>query len=125
MARVLAPLADMGGHIATSVRQLGLESTKDVDLFQMLANPDAKAVLITADKAMSRRQHEIAAIRETGAVVVLCTKVWNQQSDVVERTRMMVWWWPMILHCSMAADRGSFLEVPWANTVKALRRWRA
>ncbi|MCH4025250.1 MAG: hypothetical protein LKH76_10080 [Acetobacter fabarum] len=91
----------------------------------MLANPDAKAVLITADKAMSRRQHEIAAIRETGAVVVLCTKVWNQQSDVVERTRMMVWWWPMILHCSMAADRGSFLEVPWANTVKALRRWRA
>lgn len=125
MARVLAPLADMDGHTVTSVRQLGLESTKDVDLFQMLANPDAKAVLITADKAMSRRQHEIAAIRETGAVVVLCTKAWNQQSDVVERARMMVWWWPMILHCSVEADRGSFLELPWANTVKTLRRWRA
>lgn len=125
MARVLAPLADMDGHIVTSVRQLGLESTKDVELFQMLANPDGNAVLITADKAMSRRQHEIAAIRETGAVVVLCTKAWNQQSDVVERARMMVWWWPTILHCSIEADRGSFLELPWANTVKALRRWRA
>lgn len=125
MARVLAPLADMDGHIVTSVRQLGLESTKDVELFQMLANPDGKAVLITADKAMSRRQHEIAAIRETGAVVVLCTKAWNQQSDVVERARMMVWWWPTLLHCSIEADRGSFLELPWANTVKALKRWRA
>lgn len=28
MARVLAPLADMGGHIATSVRQLGLLSDR-------------------------------------------------------------------------------------------------
>ncbi|MFT8932457.1 MAG: hypothetical protein ABF976_12400 [Acetobacter syzygii] len=125
MARVLAPLADMDGHIVTSVRQLGLESTKDVDLFHMLADPDTKTVLITTDKAMSRRQHEIAAIRETGAVVVLGTKAWNQQSDIMERARMMVWWWPTILHCSMGADRGSFLELPWANTVKALKRWRA
>ena len=125
IARVLAPLADMDGHIVTSVRQLGLDSTKDVDLFQMIADPNIKTVLITADKAMSRRQHEIAAIRETGSVVVLSTKAWNQQSDTVQRTRMMVWWWPTILHCSKEADHGSFLELPWANTVKTLRRWRA
>ncbi|MFW6683561.1 hypothetical protein [Komagataeibacter intermedius] len=125
MARVLEPLAVMDGYTVTSVRHLGLAGTKDVDLFQILADPTIKTVLITADKAMSRRQHEVAAIRETGAVVVLGVKAWNQQGDTLERVRMMVWWWPMILHCSIEADRGSFLELPWANSVKALRRWRA
>jgi PIN like domain len=97
LARVLAPLVEVDGHTAASVRHLGLAGTKDVDLLHTLADPTIKVVLITADIAMSRRRHEVAAIRETGAVVVVGMKGWNQQKDTMERVRMMVWWWPTIV----------------------------
>lgn len=125
LARVLEPLAAINDHEAVSVRHLGLEGTKDVDLLHILANPVSKVVLITADKAMSRRRHEVAAIRDTGAVVVIGMKAWNQQPDILERARMLVWWWPTIVRCAEGADRGSFLELPWSSSVGALKRWRA
>lgn len=125
LARVLEPLAAINDHEAVSVRRLGLEGTKDVDLLHILANPVSKVVLITADKAMSRRRHEVAAIRDTGAVVVIGMKAWNQQPDILERARMLVWWWPTIVRCAENADRGSFLELPWSSSVGALKRWRA
>lgn len=125
LARVLEPLAEVDDYSVASVRHLGLAGTKDVELFRTFANPDIKTVLITADMAMSRRKHEVAAIRETGSIVVLCMKAWNQQKDTMERVRMMVWWWPTILQCAGGAARGSFLELPWASNVRPLRHWRA
>ncbi|MFW7268638.1 hypothetical protein ACMAUO_11795 [Gluconacetobacter sp. Hr-1-5] len=125
LARVLAPLAEIDDHTVASVRHLGLAGTKDVDLFHALADPNHPTVLITADMAMSRRRHEVAAIRKTGAVVVVGMKGWNQQKDTVERVRMMVWWWPTIVRCAAVADRGSFLELPWSSAVATLKRWRA
>ncbi|MFT8675330.1 MAG: DUF5615 family PIN-like protein [Acetobacter sp.] len=125
LARALAPFAKLCGQEAVSVRDLALDGTKDVDLLHILTDRNDKVILVTADRAMSRRAHEVAAIRDTGAVVVVCVKAWNQQGDLLERARMMVWWWPTIVQCAEGAARGSFLELPWSTKVNSLKRWRA
>jgi len=125
LARILAPLGEFEGHPVTSVRKLGVEGMKDTDLFAYLADDSVRTVLLTTDNAMSRRQHEIAAIRDTGAVVVIGAKGWNQQGDVIERARYFVWWWPTIVQSAGNADRGSFLDLPWSSKVATLKRWRA
>ncbi|CAI9121334.1 PIN-like domain-containing protein [Brytella acorum] len=125
LARVVAPLGELDGHNVTSVRDLGIAGMKDVELFGVLVDDTVRTVLLTTDKAMSRRQHEVAAIRDTGAIVVVGCKGWNQQGDVIERARHLVWWWPMMVQCAGNADRGSFLELPWSSKVAMLKRWRA
>ncbi|GBQ23920.1 hypothetical protein AA103193_2573 [Tanticharoenia sakaeratensis NBRC 103193] len=109
----------------TSVRDLELEGTKDVNLFRILADQSLLTVLVTADRAMARRRHEIEAIRDTGAIALICAKGWNQERDTLNRARMMMWWWPTILESAGKAKPGTFLALPWTKSEAALQRWLA
>ena len=124
LADMLRPIGAAEGYEVESVESLELRGTKDVELLHRVCANTAKGVLITTDRAMRRRHHERAAVAASGAVVVVGVSNWNQQSDLLHRARMMVWWWEQIREGAAGADPGSFLELPWANTPRALRRWR-
>ena len=125
LADMLAVLAKDEAYDVTSVEALGFRGFPDVKLFPAIIALDPKSVLVTVDRAMRKRKHELEAIRDTGMVIVVGGKNWNQQSELWERARMMLWWWPTIVSSVSKADRASFLELPWRRQVKSLGRWRA
>ncbi len=125
LARMLVPLCESDPYMVTDVRSLGLGGMKDEDLLRALHEPDVKQVLVTTDRAMRRRKHERLAVASTGAVIVVGVSNWNQASSLWDRARMMLWWWPTIVEGARSADPGTFLELPWRQTVKPLARWRA
>ena len=125
LARMLVPLAKDEPYTVTSVLDLDLRSTPDTELLAALRTTAERNVLVTGDRAMRKRKHERAAVAATGAIVVVGVPAWNQQSDLWERARMMLWWWPTIVRSAGAADAGTFLELPWRQGVRALGRWRA
>jgi len=126
LARMLAEIAKAEPYDIASVVSLGLRGTKDVDLFQILTNnATCRNILITADAAMKRRRHEASAIQETGLVVVVCAKGWNQEGNIFRRAAMLLHWWRQIVICSEAALPGTFLELPWKSRgIGKLTRWK-
>lgn len=125
LARMIAPLAQTETYLVQSVADLGLRGRPDTEVLASICMDGGRGILITADRAMRTRKHEAAAVRSTGAVVVVGVKAWNQQADLWERARMMLWWWPTIVDASRKAEPGTFLELPWRQRTEALRRWVA
>ncbi len=125
LARMLAPLAEGETYEVTEVVGLGLRGAPDTELLAAICVDGRRGVLITTDRAMRRRKHERAAVASSGAVVVVGVSNWNQQADLWERARMMLWWWIEIVASAKAADPGTFLELPWRQRTKPLARWRA
>ncbi|KXV35160.1 MULTISPECIES: PIN-like domain-containing protein [Gluconobacter] len=126
LARMLAEIAKAEPYDIASVVSLGLRGTKDTDLFRLLTNgAEGRNILITADAAMKRRRHEAAAIQETGLIVVVCARGWNQERDIFRRGAMLLQWWRQIVTCSEDALPGTFLELPWKSRgVGKLARWK-
>lgn len=122
---MLAPLAEGEPYEVTDVSKLGLRGAPDTNLLAAICADDKRGVLITTDRAMRRRKHEKAAVASSGAVVIVGVSNWNQQADLWERARMMLWWWVEIVASARAADPGTFLELPWRQRTKPLIRWRA
>ncbi len=122
---MLIPLCADESYTVTDVCSLGFRGMKDEDLLRALKEPGVKQALVTTDRAMRRRKLERAAVASTGAVVIVGVSNWNQASSLWDRARMMLWWWPTIVEGARSADAGTFLELPWRQTVKPLARWRA
>lgn len=124
LANMIEPLAKDEPYEVTDVAKLGLRGAPDVDLLAAICADGRQGVLITADRAMRRRKHERAAVASSGAIVIVGVPNWNQQADLWDRARMMLWWWPTIVVSASLAAPGTFLELPWAQKVRSLTRWR-
>jgi len=95
--------------------------TPDVTLIQAVADgTDAKAVLITTDKAMRTRTHERAAFTETGCIGIVLRGHWNHAS-LWDRARLSLLWWSTWTKQARQAQPGTLWLCPWSERPKALK----
>ncbi|MDF1734932.1 MAG: hypothetical protein P1U37_06575 [Minwuia sp.] len=85
-------------------------------------------VVLTGDKNIARRPHQIAAFREHGLIGFYCARTWAQ-SDLAYKSAHLIRWWPTIHEMIAEAKpgdawwvpmglRGEFKKVENAGTVR-------
>src|SRR5947207_11247735 len=49
-------------------------------------------VVITGDKAIARRPHQIMAFKESGLICFFCQKAWAEQDLTFQAVHLCMWW---------------------------------
>ena len=68
--------------------------------------------IVSADFAMTKRPHEVAAINETGLRLVILDERWPRQKKNIQISYLF-YWWPEIEKTLSSASSGKCFKVPW------------
>lgn len=115
LARILNGLAEVDGDSVSSVRDLGKNGTKDVELFDHLGSNDF-SVHISMDHHY-RKPAEREAITRNGLVLFVLAKGWANQS-LVKQAAQLILWWPRIVSQATEVKPPAGYIVPWKIQAK-------
>lgn len=73
---------------------------------------DGGSHIISGDKKMRGRPHELHALADEGMVVFFFAPRWSGR-DFFVKSAMLLNWWPKILDVSINAPKGSYCEIPF------------
>lgn len=108
IVRAIAELALRDGWELTHVRDVHDRRTADETWIPRFAREGGKAIL-SGDRKMRGRPHQIAAISESGLVCVFLSHEWSTARRTVQAASLLFWWERIEAKISVAKPRECWL----------------
>ena len=92
-ARSLNALAERGGYSVTHVRDVVGEKTDDVDWVSEVGKQGG--AVISGDKRLTTREHELRALRSSGLITFILAPGWSKLA-FWEKAWLLTRWYPKL-----------------------------
>jgi hypothetical protein len=116
IARALHSLSAPAGHTVVHISEKFRLDTPDIEWVSKLAE-EGDWIVISHDRAMTRRSAEVEALRRSGLTVFVLARAWSSQK-MWDHAAALVRWWPRILEQAALVAGGAIFEVPFGFSAK-------
>ena len=119
-ARALEVLAQPDGHVVEHVRSFVASGTGDVEWIKILGAQNVQWNVISGDRRMLTRKHELQALRDHKLTTFVLGHGWSN-ATLWDKAWLLVRWWPMFVELASAHPPGSIFAVPYRQMPKAIK----
>ncbi len=118
-ARALEAFAYPDGHVVAHLHALAESGTGDSDWIKILGNQEITWNVISGDRRMLTRKHELQALRDHKLTTFILAHGWGNVT-FWDKAWLLVRWWPIFVELASAHPRGSIFAVPYRQVPKGL-----
>jgi hypothetical protein len=118
-ARALDALRHPDADSVRTVRDHVASGTSDSEWIATIAKVGADHAVLSGDRRMITRKHELQALRDAKLTTFILAKGWSRLK-FWDKAWLLVRWWPKIVELACRHKAGSIFVVPYVQTPKDL-----